>query len=154
MRTERIFYHAASPHNAFFSPTGNTLRAARLLAQGLAEKITEIDLSLPQGEAMHFGENDTVLIAGPVFGGRMPACFWRGWPALQAITPRRLQPPFMATALMRTRCWSSTMRRSGRAFRWSHPLRCWRSIPWFVRLRPGGQTRRIRSRSANLLRQS
>lgn len=30
----------------FFSPTGNTLRAARLLAQGLAEKITEIDLSL------------------------------------------------------------------------------------------------------------
>ena len=59
----------------FFSPTGNTLRAARLLAQGLAEKITEIDLSLPQGEAMHFGENDTVLIAGPVFGGRMPAYF-------------------------------------------------------------------------------
>lgn len=59
----------------FFSPTGGTLRAARLLAQGLAEEITEVDLSLPQGKAMHFEEKDIVLIAGPVFGGRMPACF-------------------------------------------------------------------------------
>lgn len=61
----------------FFSPTGNTLRAARMLAQGLAEQVTEIDLSLLhlQGETLCFGENDTVLIAGPVFGGRMPAYF-------------------------------------------------------------------------------
>ena len=59
----------------FFSPTGGTLRAARLLAQGLAEEITEVDLSLPQGKAMHFEEKIIVLIAGPVFGGRMPACF-------------------------------------------------------------------------------
>ena len=51
----------------FFSPTGGTLRAARLLAQGLAEEITEVDLSLPQGKAMHFEEKDIVLIAGPVF---------------------------------------------------------------------------------------
>lgn len=133
----------------FFSPTGGTLRAARLLAQGLAEEITEVDLSLPQGKAMHFEEKDIVLIAGPVFGGRMPACFLERLAASQAAIQRQLQSPSMATAPMRTRCWSSMILWSGEAFSRSHLLRCLRSIPWFARLRPVGQIRRIRSRSVD-----
>ena len=59
----------------YFSPTGGTRRAALLLAQGLASQIEEIDLSLPQTASRHFGPQDMLLFAGPVFGGRMPALF-------------------------------------------------------------------------------
>lgn len=96
IKTQRKdFYHAANPNHAFFQPYRRHAARRALIAQGLAEEITEVDLSLPQGKAMHFEEKDIVLIAGPVFGGRMPACFWRCLPASQAAIQRQLQSPSM-----------------------------------------------------------
>lgn len=59
----------------YFSPTGNTLRAAQYLAAGVAEQIEQIDLSLPQQNGSTYGEDALVLLAAPVFGGRLPALF-------------------------------------------------------------------------------
>lgn len=57
---------------AYFSPTGGTRRAALALAKGLGEEVTELDLSLLK-KAPDFGEDDLMVIAGPVFVGRLPA---------------------------------------------------------------------------------
>ena len=57
---------------AYFSPTGNTRRAALLLASGLAREVEELDLSLPQAPGRTFTAQDVVLFAAPVFGGRIP----------------------------------------------------------------------------------
>ena len=59
----------------YFSPTGNTLCAAQHLAEGLAEQVEKIDLSLPQTEPCSFESDALVLLASPVFGGRLPALF-------------------------------------------------------------------------------
>ena len=56
-----------------FSPTGGTRRAARLLAGAVAAQAGETDLTLPQAQAHRFGPEDVVLVAGPVYGGRLPA---------------------------------------------------------------------------------
>lgn len=56
-----------------FSPTGGTRRAALLLADGIAKQVEEIDLTLPQVQEKGFGPQDVVLVAGPVYGGRLPA---------------------------------------------------------------------------------
>lgn len=56
-----------------FSPTGGTRRAARLLAGAVAAQAGETDLALPQVQAHRFGPEDVVLVAGPVYGGRLPA---------------------------------------------------------------------------------
>ncbi|WP_087065563.1 4Fe-4S binding protein [Intestinibacillus massiliensis] len=58
----------------YFSPTGGTYRAAKALAQGLAEEVREADLSDPGVPGAAFGEDDVVLAAVPVFGGRVPSC--------------------------------------------------------------------------------
>ena len=55
----------------YFSPTGGTYRAAKALAQGLAEEVRETDLSDPGVPGAAFGEDDVVLAAVPVFGGRV-----------------------------------------------------------------------------------
>ena len=47
-----------------FSPTGGTRRAALLLAEGLAERIDELDLTLPAPTGRAFGPQDAVLFAG------------------------------------------------------------------------------------------
>lgn len=60
-----------------FSPTGGTRRAALLLAARIAGRVEEIDLALPQTQAHAFGPEDTVLVAGPVYGGRLPALLVR-----------------------------------------------------------------------------
>ncbi len=57
----------------YFSPTGGVKKAALCLAGGLAENITEIDISGNDDKAYGFGEGDAVLFAVPVFGGRIPA---------------------------------------------------------------------------------
>ena len=75
-----------------FSPTGGTRRAALLLAEGLAERIDELDLTLPAPTGRAFGPQDAVLFAGPVFGGRLPVlmtqrlknCTGEGTPAVTA----------------------------------------------------------------------
>ena len=56
-----------------FSPTGGTRRAAQLLAARIAQQVEEIDLALPQAQTHGFGPEDVVLVAGPVYGGRLPA---------------------------------------------------------------------------------
>lgn len=56
-----------------FSPTGGTRRAALLLAQHIASQVEEIDLTLPQLPEKEFAPQDVVLVAGPVYGGRLPA---------------------------------------------------------------------------------
>lgn len=57
-----------------FSPTGGTRQAAAYLAKGLARQIREVDLSLPDVRPLSFTKEDLVLFAGPVYGGRIPAC--------------------------------------------------------------------------------
>ena len=77
-----------------FSPTGGTRRAALLLAEGLAERIDELDLTLPAPTGRAFGPQDAVLFAGPVFGGRLPVlmtqrlknCTGEGTPAVPAVS--------------------------------------------------------------------
>lgn len=56
-----------------FSPTGGTRRAALLLAEAMAADIEEIDLCGTETQAYSFGADDVVLVAGPVYGGRLPA---------------------------------------------------------------------------------
>ncbi len=54
-----------------FSPTGGTKKAAGILAAALAEQVTLHDLGskLP----LSSGEAEVVLLAAPVYGGRIPA---------------------------------------------------------------------------------
>ncbi len=63
----------------FFSPTGHTRQVARTLAKELKAELAidslEIkDITLPGDRAgvPHYGKGDLVLIAVPVFGGRVP----------------------------------------------------------------------------------
>ena len=55
-----------------FSPTGGTRRAALLLAKSIAEQVREIDLTQQQISVYHFEADDVVLVAAPVYGGRLP----------------------------------------------------------------------------------
>lgn len=54
----------------YFSPTGGTKKAARALACGLADAVNEIDLAAKDVKAP---SADAVVIAAPVFAGRIPA---------------------------------------------------------------------------------
>ena len=55
-----------------FSPTGGTAKAAGFTASALAESVETVDLLRPVTPRT-FTAEDTVLIAMPVFGGRIPA---------------------------------------------------------------------------------
>ena len=55
-----------------FSPTGGTAKAAGFTASALAESAETVDLLRPVTPRT-FTMEDTVLIAMPVFGGRIPA---------------------------------------------------------------------------------
>ena len=55
-----------------FSPTGGTAKAAGFTASALAESVEAVDLLRPVTPRT-FTAEDTVLIAMPVFGGRIPA---------------------------------------------------------------------------------
>ena len=57
----------------YFSPTGGTRRVALELAKGMGEVKEELDLSLPEKREYRFDRGDTVIVAAPVFGGRIPA---------------------------------------------------------------------------------
>ena len=56
-----------------FSPTGGTRRVALLLAKGIAPNVREYDLCDPQAEPTVFHPDDVALVAGPAYGGRLPA---------------------------------------------------------------------------------
>ena len=72
----------AKIYTAYFSPTGGTKKAALALTSALADTdgFTEIDLSLPALAQYTFAADDIIVVAVPVFGGRVPAF------ALQQLT--------------------------------------------------------------------
>ncbi len=55
----------------YFSPTGGTKKAGSILANAMAGQVNLIDLG--KAEPLKEGGCGTVLIAAPVFGGRIPA---------------------------------------------------------------------------------
>ena len=58
-----------------FSPTGGTKKAADILAHGLSEKVTDIDLTDRNFNfgAVSLSEDDSAVIAVPSYSGRVPA---------------------------------------------------------------------------------
>lgn len=58
---------------ACFSPSGGTLRAAREMAQLLGEGARWIDLVDPEQREAKLGQEDLLLLALPVYAGRIPA---------------------------------------------------------------------------------
>ena len=58
----------------YFSPTGSVRAIARSIAQGVAINPREFDLTLPAGRAQRvtLEEAEFVLLAFPVYGGRLP----------------------------------------------------------------------------------
>lgn len=54
----------------YFSPTGNTRRAGLAIASGMAESVNETDLGKCAEVSL---TRDTVIVAAPVFSGRIPA---------------------------------------------------------------------------------
>ncbi len=54
----------------YFSPTGGTKRAGEAIAHSIAETVNEIDLA---GKDINTPYSDVVVVAVPVFGGRIPS---------------------------------------------------------------------------------
>ncbi len=53
----------------YFSPTGGTKKAGTVLASEIAEAVTEVDLA---DKAIGNPSTEVIVIAAPVFGGRIP----------------------------------------------------------------------------------
>ena len=62
-----------------FSPAGNTRKAALLLAQAMAGRTEEYDLTRPHNTGRSFGPGDVVIVAGPVYGAACPQLCSKGW---------------------------------------------------------------------------
>lgn len=60
----------------YFSPGGSTRSVARSVAGGISGEARDFDFT-SRAEAAAFGERDLVIIAAPVFGGRIPEVFSR-----------------------------------------------------------------------------
>ena len=58
----------------YFSPGGSTRAAARAVAAGAGGEYRDCDFT-SRADSLGFGENDLVVFAAPVFGGRIPAPF-------------------------------------------------------------------------------
>jgi Dissimilatory sulfite reductase (desulfoviridin), alpha and beta subunits len=56
----------------YFSPTGGTRRVAELLASEVANRYQSIDITV-SGDTLNFASDDLVIIAVPVYGGRVPS---------------------------------------------------------------------------------
>lgn len=56
----------------YFSPTGGTKRIAERAAAGIREEFESLDITVTAQE-LSFGPDELVVIAAPVFGGRVPA---------------------------------------------------------------------------------
>ena len=55
----------------YFSPTGGTKKAGMLLCEGISWDVEAVDLGKKE-EAPREPEGDLVVVAMPVFGGRIP----------------------------------------------------------------------------------
>ena len=60
----------------YFSPGGTTRAVARAVASGITSEGRDLDFTT-RAESIAFGEHDVVVIAAPVFGGRIPDVFAR-----------------------------------------------------------------------------
>lgn len=58
---------------AYFSPSGGTRRAAELLARLFGEEARRIDLIDPEQRRAELGSEDLLVLALPVYAGRIPA---------------------------------------------------------------------------------
>lgn len=56
-----------------FSPTGGSYRAGLLLARSLGQVVEEVDLTQREERAYSCPPDHVAVLAGPVYGGRMPA---------------------------------------------------------------------------------
>lgn len=56
----------------YFSPTGGTKKTGESFCEAIAEKVRAVDLGL-RGKAVEMPESELVVIAVPVFGGRIPS---------------------------------------------------------------------------------
>lgn len=56
----------------YFSPTGGTKKAGEIFCEGISSNVKTVDLGL-RDKAMEEPESELVVIAVPVFGGRIPA---------------------------------------------------------------------------------
>ncbi|MCD8148727.1 MAG: EFR1 family ferrodoxin [Clostridiales bacterium] len=56
----------------YFSPTGGTKKTGMIFCEGFAEQTREINLAESKGKAIA-PASDVVVIAAPVFGGRIPS---------------------------------------------------------------------------------
>lgn len=76
---------SAKISTAYFSPTGSTKKAALMLTRALAADtdFTETDLSVPSLGRQTFTAADVLVVAVPVFGGRVPAFALQQLTALQ-----------------------------------------------------------------------
>lgn len=90
-----------------FSPTGGTAKAAGFTASALAESVETVDLLRPVTPRT-FTAEDTVLIAMPVFGGRIPAYALEQLRAFQGGNARAVTLAYSATGTLMTHCWNST----------------------------------------------
>ena len=61
-------------YSLYFSPTGGTLKAARLLCSAWSCEVTEVDLSDRSFDtgSLKFEKGDVCLVSVPSFGGRVP----------------------------------------------------------------------------------
>ena len=61
----------------YFSPTGTTRKAVMETARHIGLKSVSFDFSVYKTKkpVLKFAENDFVLFAAPVYGGRVPALF-------------------------------------------------------------------------------
>lgn len=55
----------------YFSPTGGTKKAGEIFCEGISEKVKTVNLGL-RSKTLEKPESDLVVIAVPVFGGRIP----------------------------------------------------------------------------------
>lgn len=56
----------------YFSPTGGTKKAGKIFCEGISQNVKTVDLSL-RDKAVERPESELVVVAAPVFGGRIPA---------------------------------------------------------------------------------
>lgn len=78
MDTQRISIQITKVYAAYFSPTHTGERAALAVAQAMARQLgaqlERIDLTRPENRKKQyiFEENQALVLAGPVYGGRLP----------------------------------------------------------------------------------
>lgn len=69
----------------FFSPTNGTKKLITTIAVAISPEFEQFDITLPEAraEALHFSENDLVIIGLPTYAGRIPKLLL---PYLSSIT--------------------------------------------------------------------